>query len=169
MNIVEYKGKKPQIHSTAYVSEGVVIVGDVTIGANSNIWFGSVIRGDVAPITIGENTNIQDGTVIHTSRFNGPTHIGNNITVGHKALIHACTIEDNAFIGMGSIVMDHARVESFGFVASGALISPGKIVKHKQLWAGVPGKYMRDLSQDEIDHMIDNAEHYVRLAKEYMI
>lgn len=168
MKIIEFKGKIPQIHSTAYISEGVVIVGDVTIGANSNIWFGSVIRGDVAPITIGENTNIQDGTIIHTSRFDGPTSIGSNITVGHKALIHACTIEDKAFIGMGSIIMDHALVESLGFVASGALISPGKIVKSKQLWAGVPAKHIRDLSQEEIDHMLENAEHYVKLAREYM-
>jgi len=168
MNIIKYRGIAPKIDPSAYVSEGVYIIGDVAIGANSNIWFGSILRGDVAPITVGQNTNIQDGTIIHTSRNNGPTHIGDNVTVGHRAVIHACTIADYGFVGMSATVMDKAVIEPFGFVAAGALVAPNKVVGSKQLWAGVPAKYMRDLTEVEIEHIKKSAEHYVRLSKEYI-
>lgn len=167
MNIIKYKDKSPTINSSAYISAGVCIIGDVTIGSDSNIWFGSVLRGDVAPITIGKNTNIQDGTIIHTSRNDGPTRIGDNVTIGHRAMIHACTIADYGFIGMSATVMDKAVIESFGFVAAGALVTPGKVVGSKQLWGGVPAKYIRDLREDEIEHIKKSADNYARLSKEY--
>lgn len=167
MKIIKYRDKAPIIDSTSYVSEGVYIVGDVTIGPYSSIWFGSVLRGDVAPIIIGKNTNIQDGTIIHTSRNNGPAWIGDNVTIGHRAMIHACIINDYGFIGMSATVMDKAVVESFGFVAAGALVSPGKVVGTGQLWSGVPAKYLRDLRDDEIEQIKKSADNYVRLAKEY--
>lgn len=167
MRIIRYKDKIPVIDPSAYVSEGVYIIGDVTLGADSNIWFGSVLRGDVAPITVGKNTNIQDGAIIHTSRNDGPTHIGDNVTIGHRAMIHACIIKDCAFIGMSATIMDKAIIEPFGFVAAGALVSPGKVVGSKQLWAGVPAKYIRDLRDDEIEHIKKSADNYVRLSKEY--
>jgi carbonic anhydrase/acetyltransferase-like protein (isoleucine patch superfamily) len=117
--LITFKDTKPTIHKSAFLANGVVIAADVTIAENANIWFNSVIRGDVSPVTIGKNTNIQDGSVIHTSRFNGPTHIGDNVTVGHLALLHACIIEDNAFIGMQAAVMDKVVVEEYGFVGAG--------------------------------------------------
>ncbi|MES2214545.1 MAG: gamma carbonic anhydrase family protein [Pseudomonadota bacterium] len=168
MRIIKFKDLEPVIDPTAYISESVDIIGDVTIGADSSIWFGSVLRGDVAPISIGANTNIQDGTVIHTSRFDGPTIIGSNVTIGHRAVIHACSIEDHGFVGMGAIVLDGAKVESFGFVAAGAIVTPGKVVKSGQLWSGLPAKYTRDLTDDEIKMIRESARHYTRLSKEYI-
>jgi carbonic anhydrase/acetyltransferase-like protein (isoleucine patch superfamily) len=167
MNIIKFQEKLPVIDQSAYVSEGVYIIGDVKVGADSNIWFGSVLRGDVASITVGKSTNIQDGTIIHTSRNDGPTHIGDNVTIGHRAVIHACTIEDYGFVGMSATIMDKAIVESFSFVAAGALVGPGKVVRSKQLWAGVPAKHMRDLTEGEIDHIKKSAEYYVKLSKNY--
>lgn len=168
MNIVKFKNISPQIDPETYVSEGVHIIGDVKIGSGSSIWYGSVIRGDVAPVVIGQNTNIQDGTIIHTSRVDGGTYIGNNVTVGHRALLHACKLCDDSFVGMGAIVMDRAVVESFAIVAAGALVTNGKVVKSRQLWAGVPAKYVRDISDEEVDAIKHSSENYVKLAMEYM-
>jgi len=166
--LIQYRQLDPHLHETVYLSPGACVIGKVTVGASSSIWFGSVVRGDVAPISIGNGVNIQDGTIIHTSRFDGPTNIGNYVTIGHRAVIHACTLKDYAFIGMGAIVMDRAVVESYGFVAAGAVVSPGKIVKSKQLWAGVPAKYVRDVTDDEISMIEESAKHYMRLAEHYI-
>jgi carbonic anhydrase/acetyltransferase-like protein (isoleucine patch superfamily) len=178
-NIIKYRGISPKIDSSAFIAPNVVISGDVEIGKNVGIWYGCVIRGDVARIRIGENTNIQDNSVIHVTRANhvsnktgdegGPTIIGKNVTVGHNAIIHACVIEDNAFIGMGSIVMDLARVEEFGMLAAGAVLTPGKVVKSGELWVGNPAKYFRDLTQKEKDYIITSANNYAELASEYML
>jgi len=165
--LVAFKEKYPVIHESVFLAAGVVIAADVSIAENTNIWFNSVIRGDVAPVIIGKNTNIQDGTVIHTSRFDGPTHIGDNITVGHMALLHACTVEDNAFIGMQAAVMDKAIVEEYGFVGAGSLVSPGKIVKRKELWMGRPAKFVRMVTDEEIDFMRGNVRNYLDLSNEY--
>jgi carbonic anhydrase/acetyltransferase-like protein (isoleucine patch superfamily) len=165
--LISYKGIFPKIHKDAYISDGCIIAGDVEIMENSSIWFNSVLRGDVAPIKIGKNTNIQDGTVIHTSRFNGATFIGNDVTVGHLALIHACTIKDNAFIGMRATIMDKAIVEEFAFVAAGSLVTGGKIIKTKELWSGSPAKFIRKVNDDEIAFMKDNIHNYINLAINY--
>jgi acetyltransferase-like isoleucine patch superfamily enzyme len=165
--LVDYKNLSPNIHETVYLADGVVIAGDVTIHEHANIWFNSVIRGDVAKVTIGKNTNIQDGTVIHTSRFDGPTHIGSNITIGHMALIHACSIEDNAFIGMQSTVMDKSIVEEYGFLGAGSLLSPGKIVRKNELWIGRPAKFVRMVTDEEKEFMKGNLQNYLDLAKAY--
>lgn len=165
--LVPFKGIFPKIHQDAYIADGVVIAGDVEIEDNSSIWFNSVVRGDVAPIKIGKNTNIQDGSVIHTSRFDGPTYIGDNVTIGHLALIHACTVADNAFIGMSATVMDKAIVEEFAFVAAGSLVTPGKVVRKRELWAGSPAKLVRAVNDDEIAFMKDNISNYINLANCY--
>lgn len=157
----------PKIDQETFIAAGAVIAADVSVGTNSGIWFNAVIRGDVAPVVIGENTNIQDGSVVHTSRFDGPTHIGNNITIGHMALIHACTLKDNCFVGMSSTIMDKAIVEEWGFVAAGSLVTPGKVVGQYELWAGRPAKFLRRVTDEEIDFMKDNVRNYVQLAKEY--
>lgn len=165
--IIKFKNLKPKIHESAYIAEGVVIAGDVTIAENANIWFNTVIRGDVAPVVIGKNTNIQDCSVVHTSRFDGSTNIGSNITIGHMALIHACAIEDNAFIGMQAAVMDKAIIEEYGFVGAGSLIPPGKIVRKKELWVGRPAKFVRNITDAELEFMRGNVENYIDLSGEY--
>jgi carbonic anhydrase/acetyltransferase-like protein (isoleucine patch superfamily) len=167
MKILSYKQLAPKIDESAFIAEGVIIIGDVTIGEDSSIWFNSVIRGDVARVEIGKATNIQDGTIIHTSRNDGPTIIGNKVTIGHRAVIHACIIQDEAFIGMSATVMDKAIIETYGFVAAGALIPPGKVVKSKELWAGIPAKFIRHLTQQEIDYINVSSENYIRLANDY--
>ena len=165
--ILPYHGIMPTIHPDAWIAPGATIIGDVHIGAYSNVWFGCVIRGDVCPIRIGERTNIQDGSVIHVTRKIGPTNIGSGITVGHSALLHACTLEDDCFIGMHAIVMDHAVVESGAMLAAGALLSPKKTVPTGELWAGNPAKLMRPLKLEEADFIPVSAQNYVDLSGEY--
>lgn len=138
------------------------------IGEDSSIWFGVQMRGDVHEIRIGRRTNIQDGTIIHVTRKVSGTYIGDGVTVGHAAILHACTIHDNAFIGMGAIVMDQAVVESGAMVAAGAVVTPRKRVPAGELWAGNPAKKLRDLTQNDLDFFPVSADNYVRLAKDYL-
>ena len=176
-NILSYQGKLPNIDSSAFIASNAIISGDVKIGKNSGIWFGCCIRGDVTKIEIGENTNIQDNCVLHGTRPNhaqnktgshgAPVVIGNNVTIGHGAIIHACTIKDNAFIGMGSVIMDLAIVEEYGMLAAGAVLTPKKVVKSGQIWAGNPAKYFRDMTQEEKDYIKISADNYALLAQEY--
>lgn len=176
-NILPYRGILPTIDSSAFIAPNAIISGDTKIGKNSSIWFGCTVRGDVESIRIGDNTNIQDNSVIHVTRAHhaanktgdkgAPTLIGNNVTVGHGAIIHACIIEDNAFIGMGSIVMDMARVEQYGMLAAGAVLTPGKVIKTGQLWVGNPAKYFRDLTDVEKNYIKTSADNYAELAAEY--
>jgi gamma-carbonic anhydrase len=165
--ILPYKGIHPKIHSSAFIAPSASIIGDVEIGEGSNIWYNCVLRGDVNDIKIGARTNIQDGTVIHvTTDFSG-TYVGDDVTIGHSAILHACRVENHGFVGMGAIVMDGAVVESFGMLAAGALLSPGKRVPSGQLWAGRPAKYMRDVKQEELDYIRWSAPHYAELGREH--
>jgi carbonic anhydrase/acetyltransferase-like protein (isoleucine patch superfamily) len=176
-NILTYRGIVPQIDNDAFVASSAIISGDVVVGKNSGIWYGCVLRGDVAKIVIGENTNIQDNCVLHGTRPHhaqnktgakgAPVIVGDNVTIGHNAIIHACTIEDFSFIGMGSILMDLSIVEKYGMLAAGAVLTPGKIVKSGQIWAGNPAKYFRDMTQIERDYIKISADNYAKLAKEY--
>jgi carbonic anhydrase/acetyltransferase-like protein (isoleucine patch superfamily) len=167
--LMPYKGILPVIDHCAFIANGAVIIGDVTIGAETGVWFGCVLRGDVAKIIVGNRTNIQDGTIIHVTRNGHPTLIGNGVTIGHRALLHACTIEDSSFIGMGAIIMDDSVVESGAMVAAGCLITPGKIVKSGQIWAGNPGRYFRDLTEQEADFIKISENNYVEHVKEYKL
>lgn len=172
--ILPYQGEfspqivRPRIDAKAFIAEGAAVIGDVEIGPDTGIWYGCVVRGDVNHIRIGARTNIQDGTIIHVTRHTGPTIIGSNVTVGHSALLHACTLEDTSFVGMRATVMDGAVVESGAMVAAGALVTPGKRVPKGQLWAGSPAKYFRDLSEDEAAFLAVSAQNYVDLAREYL-
>jgi gamma-carbonic anhydrase len=176
-NILTYRGITPTIDSSSFIASTAIVSGDTVIGKNVGVWFGCVIRGDVAKIRIGDDTNIQDNTVIHVTRAHhaqnktgfegGPTIIGKGVTIGHSAIIHACVIEDYAFIGMGSIVMDLARVEKYGMLAAGAVLTPGKVVKTGQIWAGNPARYFRDLTQVEKDYIGTSAQNYIELMREY--
>lgn len=165
--ILPYKGIMPKIADDAFIAPNAVIIGDVEIGSKSNVWFNCVIRGDVNIIRIGERTNIQDGTVIHVTRKTGPTKIGSGVTIGHMALLHACTLEDGSFIGMQSTVMDGAVVESGAMVAAGAIVTPNKRIPKGQIWAGNPAKYLRDLKPQEAEFIKISEDNYVRLAGEY--
>jgi gamma-carbonic anhydrase len=166
--ILPYKGIYPKIAPNVFIAENAVITGDVTIGDGSSIWFGVVIRGDVMPIVIGERTNIQDNSVIHVTRKVGATNIGSNVTIGHAVMLHACTVEDGAFIGMRATMLDHSHVASGAMLAAGAILTPRKKVLSGELWAGNPAKMMRMMRQDEIDFIPQSAENYVRLSQEYM-
>ena len=163
--ILPYEGVSPRIDASAFVAPGAVLVGDVTVGPEASIWYGCVLRGDVAPITVGARANVQDGTIIHVSRRNGPTVIGEGAMIGHLAVIHACTLEHGAFVGMSATVMDGAVVEGGAMVAAGALITPRKCVPTGELWAGVPAKFLRVLSDEEAAYIPDSVAHYVRLGQ----
>lgn len=165
--IRSYKDKHPVIDPTCFIAENAVIAGDVVIGVDSNIWYGVIMRGDVNNIVIGARTNIQDGTVIHVSSFGHNTVIGDDVTVGHMALLHACHIGNGGFVGMQACVMDGAVVESEAMVAAGALVTPGKVIPSRQLWGGRPARYMRDLTADDIKHMQWSSRHYVEMSKKY--
>jgi carbonic anhydrase/acetyltransferase-like protein (isoleucine patch superfamily) len=153
---------RPAIASSAFVGAGAVVVGDVTLSDHSSIWYGAVVRGDVAPVHIGPRTNIQDGAVIHVSRDRpAGTTIGSNVTIGHLALIHACTLEDECMIGMKACVMDGAVIQKHSWIAAGALVTPGKRVLSGQLWSGTPARHSRDLRSDEIKTILQVAQLYV--------
>lgn len=163
--ILPYKGVVPTIHESAFIAPSANIIGDVEVGENTNIWYGCVLRGDVHEIRVGKNTNIQDGSIVHVTTNLSGTYIGDSVTIGHNAIIHACTIEDFGFVGMGACVMDEAIVESNAMLAAGGLLTPGKRIPSGQLWAGTPAKYMRDLTKAELDYIQWSAPHYAELGK----
>ena len=166
--ILTFKGIYPKIDPTAFIAENAVVIGDVEIGAGSSIWYGCVIRGDVNSIRIGERTNIQDGTIVHVTRKIGPTRIGSNITIGHLCLLHACILEDNCFIGMGSTVMDFSVVNSNSWVAAGSLVTENKNIPSREMWAGRPAKLFRALKPEEAEFIPVSANNYYELGKEYL-
>lgn len=166
--IQPFKGVLPKIGTRVFVAPGAAIIGDVTIAEDSSIWYNCTVRGDVNNVTIGARTNIQDGTVIHVSSVLQGTYIGDDVTVGHMALLHACTVGNRAFIGMKACVMDGAIVEDEAMVAAGALVTPGKIVRTGELWAGAPARLMRPLTAAERADFTRSSHHYVRLASEYL-
>lgn len=175
MNIRPYRHHLPALGARVFVDPVATVIGDVELGDDVSVWPFTVIRGDVNFVRIGDRTNIQDGTVIHVSH-DGPhaklggfaTRIGSDVTIGHKAIIHACTIEDAVLIGMGAIVLDGAVVKRHGFVGAGTLIAPGKVVGEGELWLGNPGKKARMLSDAEIEALYYSAGHYVRLKDAYL-
>ncbi len=165
--ILPHHGIMPQIDPSAFVAPGAVVIGDVVIGAESSVWPGCVLRGDVNVLRIGARTNIQDGTVIHVAVEGHGTHIGDDVTVGHMVLLHDCVVQSGAFVGMKSGVMDGAVIESGAMLAAGALLTPGKVIPSGQLWAGSPAKYWRDVSAED-RHLFDvRGRQYVELAKTY--
>lgn len=162
---MKYKDYEPKIDPTA-VNLGGDVIGNVLINKDVNIWFNATIRGDMAGITIEEGTNIQDNVVVHTNT-NQPTYIGKYVTVGHSAIIHACTVNDFALIGMGSIILDKAVIGEKAMVAAGTVVPPGKVVPPKTLALGNPMRIIRDLTEEEIEANINNSRNYIKLSKEY--
>ena len=167
-NILPFRGKFPKISKDAFIAHNAVIIGDVEIGPGSGIWYNCVLRGDMNEIRVGENTNIQDGTVVHVDSRTYGTYIGDNVTIGHMALIHACTLEDGSMVGMRATVMDGAVVENGGLVAAGALVAPGKKVGASQVWAGTPARFLRDIKDSDTDMMNYIWPGYRDLAAEFI-
>ena len=165
--LLPFQGVRPTIAPDAFVAPNATIIGNSTIGAGSSIWFGCILRGDVHESKVGARVNIQDGTVVHVSRAKTGTYIGDDVSIGHMALIHGCTLEDQAFVGMHATVMDECVVESLGFVAAGALVTPGKRVKRGELWGGRPAKMIRELTEDDFRMMAGTASSYAALAQQY--
>lgn len=166
--ILPYNGVFPRLEPRVFVAGNASVVGDVEIGEGSSVWYAVTVRGDVNVIRVGRRTNLQDGTTVHCNHDGQGTHIGDDVTVGHMALLHDCTLEDRAFVGMRAVVMDGAIVESDAMVAAGALVTPGKRVRSGELWSGAPAKKMRDLTREEIDRFLWSSRHYAELARQHL-
>lgn len=171
VTILPIHGKTPKIHDSAFVAPGCVIIGDVEIGAESSIWYNCVVRADVFTIRIGERTNIQDGSVLHCDpprpgdEAGCPLVIGDDVLVGHMAMVHGCTIHDRGFVGLGAIAMNKSVIGSDAMLAAGAMLTEGKVMEPRSLWAGRPAKPMKDLSDAAIAGMRMGVAHYAENAK----
>jgi carbonic anhydrase/acetyltransferase-like protein (isoleucine patch superfamily) len=168
--IKQVNGKSPEIPDDCYIAENATIVGEVTMGSQCSIWFNAVIRGDVNYIKMGNKVNVQDGAVIHATYKTSPTTIGNNVSIGHNAIVHGCTIHDNVLIGMGSIVMDDCVIESNSIIAAGAVVTKNTRVEASSIYAGMPAKKIKDISKElisgEINRIADNYVKYSSWFKE---
>lgn len=159
------KGLTPRWGRDCYFSENATIVGEVTMGDECSIWFNAVVRGDVAPVTIGDRSNVQDGAVVHVTNTVGPTHIGNDVTIGHCACVHACTIHDGALIGMNSTILDNAEIGEGAIIAAGALVLQGTKVGAHELWGGVPARFIKPATPGMAEGF---GQHYVEYARWYL-
>lgn len=164
--IKSVNGYTPKIGANCFIAENATIIGDVTIGDNCSIWYGSVLRGDAGAITIGNNTNVQDGVVLHSSEGVSTTNIGNNVTIGHNAIVHGATIKDNVLVGMGSTVLDNAVVESNTIVAANALVLSGRTLESGFIYAGIPATKVKELKNGEM--IVQSAQSYILLKDQYL-
>jgi gamma-carbonic anhydrase len=162
-----YRGRLPVVHPTAYVDESAQVIGDVEIGAESSVWMNAVVRGDVNTIRIGDRSNIQDGTVVHVMHDTHPTKIGDDVTVGHAAVVHGCTIGNRVLIGMGATILNGAAIGDDSIVAAGSLVTEGAVIPPRSLVMGSPGKVRRTLSDEDVASILEYAANYVRYKKDY--
>jgi len=167
MPVLEHHGVLPVMHPTAFVAAGACIIGEVTLGQESGVWFNAVIRGDINAIRIGARSNVQDGCVLHVTR-DLPVRIGDEVTVGHMAMLHGCEIHDRSLIGMNAVVLDGARVGPRALVAAGAVVREGTVVPEGVLVAGVPARVVRPLTAEELSFFEISARNYVEYARSYM-
>lgn len=165
--IYTFLDQSPVFDESVFVAPSADVIGDVTIGTESSVWFQVVLRGDVNSIRIGERTNIQDQCMIHVTNRTCPTWIGNQVTVGHSAVLHGCTIHDRALVGIRSVVLDRAVIESDVMLAAGSLVPPGKVLESGYLYMGSPARAVRELTDDELDSIRDHADRYVTYARAY--
>lgn len=166
--ILSFRGKTPQIPDSCFIAPSVDIVGDVCLGEDTNVWFGAIIRGDMHYVSIGQRTNIQDGVTVHVTTNEAATEIGSDVTIGHNAIIHGCTIEDKCLIGMGATIMDKSVIGSGSIIGAGALVAPGTIIPPRSLCVGLPAKIIRSISDAEFKSILESSAHYVEFAREYM-
>ena len=162
-----YRSATPRVHERAYIDESAQVIGDVEIGEDSSIWMNVVLRGDVNRIRIGRRTNIQDGSVVHVMKGTHPTTVGDNVTVGHAAIVHGCTIHDRCLVGMGAILLNGAEIGAESIVAAGTLIAEGTKIPPRSLVMGTPGRVRRELTDDEVKGIQTYADRYVEYAREY--
>ncbi|WDF78013.1 gamma carbonic anhydrase family protein [Mucilaginibacter sp. KACC 22773] len=166
--ILPVKDKSPIWGEDCFIAENATIVGDVVIGSNCSVWFNAVIRGDVHYIRIGDNTNIQDGAVIHATYLRAPTNIGSNVSIGHNALVHGCTLHDHTLVGMGAIVMDHAVVNQFVIIAAGAVVLENTVCESGFLYAGMPAKKIKPLTDQQIELLKQLPKNYIMYSGWFM-
>jgi len=173
-NFSAYQGISPQAGVGVYVHPTASVIGDVVLGSDVSVWPGCVIRGDVNHIRIGTGSNVQDLSVLHTSHKSSwdpagaPLIIGENVTIGHKVILHGCTLEDECLIGMGSIVMDKVVVQKHVLLAAGSLVPEGKVLESGYLYMGSPARKIRPLTQKELEHFLYSAKHYIKLKNNYL-
>ncbi|KER10184.1 MAG: acetyltransferase [[Candidatus Thermochlorobacteriaceae] bacterium GBChlB] len=165
--LLPYKGKFPALHESVFVCDGAVIVGDVEVGELSSIWFNAVVRGDVCPIRIGKRTNVQDNATLHVTHDTGPLTIEDDVTIGHNAVLHACTVRSFVLIGMGAILLDKCVVEPYSLVAAGAVVKSGFVVPSGMLVAGVPAKVIRPLTPEERQTVNTSPQNYINYVRAY--
>jgi len=166
--IRSFGGKRPRLAEGVFVEESAQVIGEVELGSDSSVWFGAVLRGDVHYIRIGARTNIQDLTVIHVSENTHPTVLEEDVTVGHRAILHGCHVMKGCLIGMGAVVMDGAQVGPESLVAAGALVGPGTVIPPRSLARGVPARVVRSLTEAELEHLVYSMRHYVDLKNAYL-
>ncbi len=166
--ILSFKGVSPQIHSSSWVTESAQVIGDVSIGEESSIWFNAVVRGDVNSIRIGKRTNIQDGCVLHVARRTLSLNVGDEVTVGHNVTLHACTIGNQCLIGMGAIIMDGAEIGDNCIIGAGSLVVPGAKIPSGSMVLGHPGKVTRELTEEERRGIRESAANYVADIETYL-
>jgi carbonic anhydrase/acetyltransferase-like protein (isoleucine patch superfamily) len=164
--ILKFKNFYPDIHANAWVAPSADLIGNIEIGEDSSVWFGCVIRSDVNEVRIGKNTNIQDLSCIHTDT-NTKTIIGDNVTVGHKVMLHGCTIEDNCLIGMSATILDNAVIGEGSIVGANSLVTAGKVFPPRSMIMGSPAKVVKELTQEDVDKLIAHAKHYVDYKNDY--
>lgn len=165
--ILEFLGKFPSIHQSAHIADSADIIGDVVIGEESSVWFNVTIRGDVNKIRIGDRSNVQDNVCIHVMNQTGPTLIGNEVTIGHGAVVHGCTIKDRVLVGINATILDKAVIESDVIVAAGTLVPPNKTLESGYLYMGSPAKAARKLSEAEIESIRKYSQNYVKYSRAY--
>lgn len=166
--ICAFNNKHPNIHDSVFIAKSAQVIGQVSIGKSSSVWFNSVVRGDVNYIEIGQRTNIQDNSVLHVTKNNYPLVIGNNVTIGHRVVVHGCSIEDNTLIGIGSVLLDGSVVNSNSIVAAGSLVPPGFNIPSGVLAVGSPVKIKRDLNEQELTLIDKLSNNYVEYSLQYL-
>ncbi len=165
--VAPFRGITPRLHPSVLVMDGGTVIGDVEIGEGSSIWPGAVVRGDVHRVRIGARTSVQDGSVVHVTTDRHPTIVGDDVTIGHRAVLHGCTVHDRCLIGIGAIVLDGAVVGPDAMVGAGALVTPGTVVPPGTLVLGAPARVRRQLGEEEKAGLLESAAHYVELAARY--
>lgn len=165
--LLSYKGVHPRLHQSVFLADGARVIGDVVIDADSSVWFNAVVRGDVCPIRIGKKTNVQDNVTLHVTHDTGPLNIGSNVTIGHGAVLHACTVKDHVLIGMGAVLLDGCVIEPYTVVAAGSLVRPGSTAPPGMLLAGVPAEIKRPLNDAERRNIDESPDNYVSYVRHY--
>lgn len=166
MAIYTCNGRTPQIPASAFVAREAVLVGSVVLGDEASVWFNAVLRGDINSIVIGDRTNVQDGSIFHVTAHSG-VHVGNDVTIGHRAIVHGCTIGDGSLVGMGAVILDNARIGPGALVAAGAVVLENAVIPESSLAAGVPARVIRPLTEKEKRKILESARNYVGYAQSF--